>query len=374
MKITRANVSDLSDILSIYAQAREYMKEQNNPEQWKDNYPSEELVRTDIEEEKCYIAAENDEICGVFYFAVERDKAYDIIENGSWRNDRPYAVVHRIAVGKQAHNKGVAGKCIAFAVNQCKRQNIYDLRMDTHKDNVPMQRFLEKQDFVKCGTVLMDDGSERIAYHKIIIRNVVFDVGQVLLEFDWRSFISNMDISEDKKIKLQNVTLGNMSHWNEHDRGMDDEEFIQKSLMIEPEIGEELEYYMKNIGTIVKEYSYSVPLIKELKKRGYMVYILSNYGKTPIKYAYEHMKFFKEVHGMIISSEVGCIKPEPEIYEILFDKFGLVPGECVFIDDRADNIEAAKDMGMSGIVFENIAQVINQLRVILCEDIFYCNL
>lgn len=210
---------------------------------------------------------------------------------------------------------------------------------------------------------------EHMVYHNTVIKNIVFDVGQVLLEFNWRGFIDSMKLTEDKKKKLINATLGNMSHWNEHDRGMADEAFVKKCIQLEPDIGPEIEYYMKNIGTIVREYDYSVPLIRELKAKGYMVYILSNYGTTPFKYAREHMKFFDEVDGMVISHEVGCIKPEPEIYHILLDRFNLIPGECVFIDDRADNIEAAKNLGMKGIVFDEIGNVTEQLSNMLGQEI-----
>lgn len=197
------------------------------------------------------------------------------------------------------------------------------------------------------------------------IRNIVFDIGQVLLEFDWRKFIAGMDISDEKKEQLAHVTLGNIPHWNEHDRGMSDEDFIKKSLTIEPDIEEELRYYLKNIGTVAREYDHSVPLMRSLKAHGYGIYLLSNYGVTPFKYARENMKFFDEVDGMIISHEVGVIKPEPRIYELLFEKYGLVPEECVFIDDRADNVEAAKNMGMKGIVFGNIEQVQKELEYML---------
>lgn len=365
MEIRKAAKSDVQDVLEIYAEAREYMKNQGNPEQWGDDYPSKSLIEDDIQRDKCFVCVNEEKIGAVFYFSIENDSSYDEIEDGQWRNDRSYGVVHRIAVGENMHNQGVASECIAFAVSECKKKKIYDLRMDTHKDNVPMQRFLEKQDFRKCGKIHVEDGSERIAYHKIIIKNVVFDIGQVLLEFNWRKFIADMNISEEKQQQLAHVTLGNIPHWNEHDRGMCDEEFVQKSLLIEPDIEAELRYYLAHIGTIAREYDHSVPLMRSLKEQGYGVYLLSNYGVTPFKYARENMKFFDEVDGMIISHEVGVIKPEPEIYELLFNKYNLVPGECVFIDDRADNIEAAIEMGMSGIVFEGITQVNKELEVML---------
>lgn len=369
INIRRAALSDMAAVLEIYEDARRYMKEQGNPEQWRDNYPSPQLVENDIKSGSCYVYERDNKIGGVFYFAIGNEPAYGKIEEGEWRNDRRYGVVHRIAVGEKFHNQGIAGKCIAYAVSECKKENVYDLRMDTHSANLPMQSFLEKQDFKKCGRVYVEDKSERIAYHKVIIRNVVFDVGQVLLEFDWKGFIAAMGISDTKQKQLSNITLGNIEHWNQHDRGMSDEEFIEKSVQLEPDIRPEIEYYMKNIGTVVKEYDYSVPLIKELKNRGYMVYILSNYGITPFKYAHQHMNFFKEVDGMVISSDVGIVKPDRGIYEKLFEKYKLLPGECVFIDDRADNIEAAKNLDMSGIVFKNIEQLLKELRNIINEDL-----
>lgn len=370
IKIRKATTLDLNDVMNIYSQARIYMREQGNPEQWGENYPPESLVLSDISAGKCYVFEANGKPGAVFYFAVENDPCYDIIEEGSWRNDRKYAVVHRIAVGELMHGQGIAGKCISYAVNECRKCGIYDLRMDTHVDNIPMQRFLIKNDFRKCGIVCMEDGSKRLAYHRIIIKNVVFDIGQVLLQFDWRNFIAGMDISDKKKEQLTHVTLGNISHWNEHDRGMCDEEFIKKSLEIEPDIEDELRYYLEHIGTIVKEYDYSVPLIKKLKEKGYGVYLLSNYGVTPFKYAFDNMKFFDEVDGMVISHEVGVIKPEPEIYKILFDKYNLVAGESVFIDDREDNVVAARDVGMCGIVFDNIGAVTRKLEILLGESVF----
>ncbi len=364
MNIRVANINDIENVMAVYGQARAYMAEQGNKDQWGDNYPPRQLIEQDIAAGKCYVV-EDCNINGVFYFAIEQDRAYDIVEDGQWRNDRPYGVVHRIAVGSSAHNKGIAGKCIEYAVNRLREAGVYDLRMDTHKDNLPMQRFLVKHDFRRCGKVYVDDGSERIAYHKIIIRNIVFDVGQVLLEFDWRKFIKDMNIGAEKEAMLSNVTLGNIAHWNHHDRGMYDDEFIKKSLEIEPYIEKELTYYMANIGSCAREFDYAVPLIRALKASGFNVFILSNYGRTPFKYARENMKFFDEVDGMIISHEVGLIKPEREMYELLYKKFNLVPGECVFLDDRADNIEAAIDAGMSGVVFEDVNQALRDLEKII---------
>lgn len=169
MIIQKAVKQNLEEILTIYKEAREYMALNGNPNQWGNNYPPYELIESDINEEKCYIALdEENKICGVFYFAIENDSMYNIIEKGQWLNDDKYAVVHRIAVSMNTHNKGIAGRCIDYAVEICKSEKVFNLRMDTHRDNQPMQAFLVKKGFEKCGIVFVDDGTERIAYHKLI--------------------------------------------------------------------------------------------------------------------------------------------------------------------------------------------------------------
>lgn len=168
MLIKQANMDNIEEILTIYKEAREYMALNGNKDQWGDNYPPRKLIEEDITLGKCYIAYDK-EICGVFYFAIENDPMYEVIKDGEWLNDNNYAVVHRIAVSKNTHNKGIASQCIDYAVEICKQNNIFDLRMDTHKDNCPMQRFLEKKGFERCGMVFVEDGSQRIAYHKLIV-------------------------------------------------------------------------------------------------------------------------------------------------------------------------------------------------------------
>ena len=160
MQIRAARIEEIAQIMEIYARAREYMREQGNPTQWGENYPSEELVRRDIARGCCQVCVDEEGICGVFYFAVEDDPTYRKIFDGAWQSDAPYAVIHRIAVGK--HGRGVAKACFDYAWAQ--HQNI---RIDTHIDNLPMQRALAKNGFVQCGTIYLENGEDRIAYQKV---------------------------------------------------------------------------------------------------------------------------------------------------------------------------------------------------------------
>ena len=158
--IQKANLSLLTDIMAIYEKARVFMVQTGNPNQWGNHYPSEAMIRQDILNEKCYVNLKDEEIAAVFYFATEEDPTYTHID-GTWLNDQPYGVIHRIAVGKSG--KGIAAECFAFAAARCR-----NIRIDTHEDNIPMQRCLAKHGFVRCGTIYLEDGDPRIAYQKVI--------------------------------------------------------------------------------------------------------------------------------------------------------------------------------------------------------------
>ena len=158
--IQKATLSQLSEILVVYEKARSFMAETGNPTQWGTNYPPEEMIRRDILDGKCYVNLRDNKILAVFYFAIESDPTYAYID-GSWLNDAPYGVIHRIAVGESG--KGAAAACFAFAESLCE-----NIRIDTHEQNIPMQRCLAKHGFVRCGTIYLEDGDPRIAYQKVI--------------------------------------------------------------------------------------------------------------------------------------------------------------------------------------------------------------
>ena len=158
--IEQANLSQFSKIMEIYAQARTFMAQTGNPDQWGTAYPPQEMILQDIQNGKCYVNLKDGNICAVFYFAVEEDPTYAYIE-GSWLNDAPYGVIHRIAVGE--NGKGTAAECFQFALERCR-----NLRIDTHEKNIPMQRCLAKHGFTPCGTIYLEDGDPRIAYQKVI--------------------------------------------------------------------------------------------------------------------------------------------------------------------------------------------------------------
>ncbi|MFA9375887.1 MAG: GNAT family N-acetyltransferase [Lachnotalea sp.] len=159
MEIRRSTTSDTDIILNIYAQARDFMASNGNANQWGNNYPETSLVEQDMKDRNSYVCVDNGEIVGVFFYTEEIDSTYIHIYEGEWLNNKPYGVVHRVASinGK----RGVATFCLNWCFEKCK-----NLKIDTHRDNVPMQNLLSKNGFVSCGVIYLDNGAERIAFQK----------------------------------------------------------------------------------------------------------------------------------------------------------------------------------------------------------------
>lgn len=160
MYIRQTRQEDFEVVKSIYEEARRYMRENGNPSQWAGGYPSDDIISDDIASNISYVCIDDNQIVGVFCYFHGIDSTYIKIYEGMWINDKPYGVVHRIA--SNSHKKGVASFCLNWAFNQCN-----NLKIDTHRDNIVMQRLLNKNGFVSCGIIYLEDGSERIAYQKI---------------------------------------------------------------------------------------------------------------------------------------------------------------------------------------------------------------
>lgn len=160
MQIRKSTNADLSQIGIIYENAKKFMRETGNPNQWNGDRPNAETAREDIENGIGYVAEENGKILAVFMFSQEKDPTYAKIYDGAWLSDAPYGVIHRIAVAEQG--RGI----IDFCINECFAK-CGNLRIDTHRDNLPMQRALLKRGFVYCGIIHLENGDERLAYQKI---------------------------------------------------------------------------------------------------------------------------------------------------------------------------------------------------------------
>lgn len=167
MNIRLANRNDIEFILSIIKQAQSYFKE-NGINQWQNNYPNEEVIKTDIENEVSYVILDNEKIIGTFMSAIEEDITYNKIYDGSWINQGEYAVIHRIAVDNEYKGKGIIAFVVDFVMKRAQKENIGSIRIDTHEDNKSMRKALEKNGFKACGTIYLLDGAKRIGFEKIL--------------------------------------------------------------------------------------------------------------------------------------------------------------------------------------------------------------
>lgn len=158
MYVRRSKMEDLPAMLELYAQARIFMRENGNPNQWDESYPSRELLEKDISYGNSYVVEDDDKrLAATFAFIKGEDPTYYGIEDGAWLNQEPYGTIHRLAGNGTYH--GIASGCIGWCKNQ-----IRNLRADTHEDNKIMQHLLEKNGFVRCGIIHVANGTPRIAY------------------------------------------------------------------------------------------------------------------------------------------------------------------------------------------------------------------
>jgi RimJ/RimL family protein N-acetyltransferase len=160
MQIRKTVAADLAQIDEIYKNAKKFMAATGNLNQWNGDRPNMQSAREDMEKGIGYVAEEDGEILAVFMFSQDEDPTYAKIYDGAWLSDAPYGVIHRIAVAKQG--QGLVGKCIEECFSLC-----HNLRIDTHRDNLPMQRALLKRGFEYCGVIHLENGDERLAFQKI---------------------------------------------------------------------------------------------------------------------------------------------------------------------------------------------------------------
>ena len=160
MNIRKTTMADLPAVMKIYADARRMMAESGNPTQWKSGHPAQAIIENDIAAGLSYVCTDDDgKILAVFYFTTTPDPNYANI-NGTWKNNEPYGVIHRIARAKDAKGAG------AFCINWCFEQ-IPNIRIDTHKDNAPMLKLLPSLGFEYCGIIrLAEINEERMAFQK----------------------------------------------------------------------------------------------------------------------------------------------------------------------------------------------------------------
>ncbi|MGN0162252.1 MAG: HAD family hydrolase [Candidatus Ornithomonoglobus sp.] len=197
-----------------------------------------------------------------------------------------------------------------------------------------------------------------------MINTVIFDIGRVLVDFDWGEYIYNLFDSETAQIVKDAIFGG--SFWNELDRGvLSRDEMLEGFNKNAPGYENEIRIAFDRVGDALALRDFTIPWICELKERGLRVLYLSNYSHHVTQCNPKVLSFTDYMDGGIFSCNVKLIKPDRRIYERLIELYGLTPSECVFIDDSAANIDAAKELGINTVHYKDYEQAYNELNKML---------
>ena len=195
-----------------------------------------------------------------------------------------------------------------------------------------------------------------------MIRTIIFDIGNVLADFNWRAYLDSFALPEQED-RIVERTLFLSPLWAEIDRGrLSDEELLAQICKSAPEQEMLIRRVYSGAGMAVSQNAYAPGLLKRLKELGYQIYILSNYGKTFYEERLSNFEFLRYSDGQVISYQEQYIKPEPEIYQILLSRYQICPEEAVFFDDLPKNLETAKTFGINTVQVRGSESIEEGLR------------
>jgi len=197
--------------------------------------------------------------------------------------------------------------------------------------------------------------------NRSLVRNVIFDFGGVLVRWQPEAVIASFYTDDALRERVREAVIRHPD-WVDIDRGtLSEDTAIERFAARMQRPAAEMRELMRHIKDSLTAMPDTVALLEELVQRGVPVYGLSNMS-APIfallRSRYDHWDRFR---GIVISGEVGLVKPEPEIFHHITDCYSLIPAETVFIDDHLPNIESAGRLGFRTIHFANAAQCRREL-------------
>lgn len=206
-----------------------------------------------------------------------------------------------------------------------------------------------------------DDIIARITPETDKIDTLIFDLGKVLVRYDFRKLLADLKYDEETAQAVADAMFLS-PQWTEGDRGVKtEEEILQSFIDNNPVYEQEIRQTFEEMGRTISLYSYTKDWMKYLKKRGYKLYILSNFSKPLYDRCQKELKFLELMDGGYMSWQIHCLKPEPEIFQKLLSDFQIDPSKAVFLDDMIDNVAEARAQGLNAIHFTGRKQALKQL-------------
>ena len=193
------------------------------------------------------------------------------------------------------------------------------------------------------------------------INTLIFDIGKVLVDYDWKKLLQDLKYDEETSQSVAKAVFLSDT-WTEGDRGvLSEEELLQAFISNNPVYEKEIRETFQRMGETIHVYSYTKSWLKYLKKQGYKLYILSNFSQPLYDRCQKEMKFLDLMDGGYMSWQIHRLKPEPEIYQKLIKDFQIEPSKAVFIDDRLDNVAEARAQGLYAVHFTGRKNAMGQL-------------
>ncbi|MGL4108919.1 HAD family hydrolase [Clostridium sp. LP20] len=198
-----------------------------------------------------------------------------------------------------------------------------------------------------------------------MIKNIIFDLGRVVLDFEPKKYLMDKIKDEVKVNKLMKVIFAG-EEWIRLDEGtITEDEAIERICAGNLELEKEIRMAFDNWYPMLTPIESTIEVINELKIKGYKLYFLSNFHEKAFKYVNEEYPVFKLFDGGIASYKEKLMKPNPEVYKLILEKYNLKAEECVFIDDVRENVEIAEKFGIKGINLTNQRTLKSDLELIL---------
>ena len=198
-----------------------------------------------------------------------------------------------------------------------------------------------------------------------MIKNIIFDVGDVLLEYRWKDMLKDYGLPDDEAYKVGNLMF-NDNLWHEFDlANMTRDEIVGQYLKNYPDYAEVMQWFMTH-GELMHVKREDVwEKAQKLKEKGYGIYILSNYSQELFEKHTKDAPFISLADGVVVSYQIHITKPDEKIYRYLLDKYNLKPEECIFFDDREENTEAARKLGIEAITVTSKEFLLDELDKLL---------
>ena len=195
------------------------------------------------------------------------------------------------------------------------------------------------------------------------MKHIIFDIGNVLIGYRWQDMlIEDHGMNPEDALRLGSGVFNN-PNWLRLDAGnISLQEMAEYAIKDMPDLAEDVKWFFRNARLMRVKRPSIWKEMKVLREKGYGIYLLSNYSEELLESHVGDTEIRDLVDGGVVSFQIHEIKPEPAIYQYLLQKYDLKPEDCLFFDDRAENVEAARKLGISAIVVTGEEQLLEELK------------